>query len=98
MKALADYVHSKGLKLGIYSSPGPKTCARFEGSVGHEDQDAQLYASWGIDYLKYDLCSFHNGVMRKAYPGDSGSVATFKRRQICMRAHMFTLPNRRGCR
>jgi alpha-galactosidase len=71
MKALADYVHGKGLKLGIYSSPGPKTCARFEGSMGHEDQDAQLYASWGIDYLKYDLCSFHNGVMRKAHPGDS---------------------------
>ena len=71
MKALAEYVHGKGLKLGIYSSPGPKTCARFEGSMGHEDQDAQLYASWGIDYLKYDLCSFHNGVMRKDYPGDS---------------------------
>ena len=71
MKALADYVHSKGLKLGIYSSPGPKTCARFEGSMGHEDQDAQLYASWGIDFLKYDLCSFHNGVMRKEHPGDS---------------------------
>ncbi len=59
MKALADYVHSKGLKLGIYSSPGSKTCARFEGSYGHEQQDADLYASWGIDFLKYDLCSFH---------------------------------------
>ena len=57
MKALADYVHSKGLKLGIYSSPGPKTCAGFEGSYGHEAQDAQTYAAWGIDYLKYDLCS-----------------------------------------
>jgi alpha-galactosidase len=58
MKALADYVHGKGLKLGIYSSPGPKTCAGFEGSYGHEEQDAQTYAGWGIDYLKYDLCSF----------------------------------------
>ncbi|WP_394761596.1 glycoside hydrolase family 27 protein [Phenylobacterium sp.] len=57
MKALADYVHSKGLKLGIYSSPGAKTCANYEGSLGHEDQDAQTYAAWGIDYLKYDLCS-----------------------------------------
>jgi len=57
MKALADYVHSKGLKLGIYSSPGPKTCAGYEGSQGHEVQDAQTYAAWGIDYLKYDLCS-----------------------------------------
>jgi alpha-galactosidase len=56
MKALADYVHSKGLKLGIYSSPGAKTCAGFEGSLGHEAQDAQTYAAWGIDYLKYDLC------------------------------------------
>jgi alpha-galactosidase len=58
LKALADYVHSKGLKLGIYSSPGPKTCANYEGSYGHEEQDAQSYAKWGIDYLKYDLCSF----------------------------------------
>jgi len=56
MKALADFVHSKGLKLGIYSSPGAKTCARFEGSLWHELQDAQTYAAWGIDYLKYDLC------------------------------------------
>jgi alpha-galactosidase len=57
MKALADYVHSKGLKLGIYSSPGPKTCAGYEGSYGHEAQDARTYAAWGVDYLKYDLCS-----------------------------------------
>ncbi len=57
MKALADYVHSKGMKLGIYSSPGPKTCADFEGSYGHEVQDAQTYAAWEIDYLKYDWCS-----------------------------------------
>jgi alpha-galactosidase len=57
MKALADYVHSKGLKFGIYSSPGPKTCAGFEGSYQHEEQDAQTYAEWGVDYLKYDWCS-----------------------------------------
>ena len=56
IKALADFVHSKGLKLGIYSSPGAKTCAKYEGSLGHELQDAQTYAAWGIDYLKYDLC------------------------------------------
>lgn len=56
MKALADYVHSKGLKLGIYSSPGAKTCAGYEGSLGHEEQDAATYAKWGLDYLKYDLC------------------------------------------
>ncbi|HEV8485809.1 MAG TPA: glycoside hydrolase family 27 protein, partial [Blastocatellia bacterium] len=56
MKALADYVHGKGLKLGIYSSPGPNTCAGYEGSYGHEEQDARTYAAWGIDYLKYDWC------------------------------------------
>jgi len=69
MKALADYVHGKGLKLGIYSSPGPKTCAGYDASYGHEQQDADLYASWGIDYLKYDLCSFRR-VMEQAAPGD----------------------------
>lgn len=56
MKALADYVHRKGLKLGIYSTPGPNTCAGYEGSYGHEAQDARTYAAWGIDYLKYDWC------------------------------------------
>src|SRR5579863_9483742 len=73
MKALADYVHSKGLKIGIYSSPGPKTCAGFAGSLGHEEQDAQLYASWGIDYLKYDLCSFIPEVMEKQAPNDKAA-------------------------
>ena len=57
MKALADYVHSRGLKIGIYSSPGPKTCAYYEGSFAHVPQDAATYAAWGIDYLKYDLCT-----------------------------------------
>jgi alpha-galactosidase len=57
MKALADYVHARRLKLGIYSSPGPRTCAGFAGSYGHVAQDARTFAGWGIDYLKYDLCS-----------------------------------------
>jgi alpha-galactosidase len=57
MKALAAYVHAKGLKIGIYSSPGPKTCAGYEGSFGHEEQDAKQFAIWGFDYLKYDWCS-----------------------------------------
>ncbi len=57
MKALADYVHGRGLKLGIYSSPGPRTCGGYEGSYGHEEQDARKFAEWGIDYLKYDWCS-----------------------------------------
>jgi alpha-galactosidase len=58
MKALADYIHSKGLKFGIYSSPGPETCEGYEGSYGHEQQDADTFAKWGVDYLKYDLCSY----------------------------------------
>ena len=57
MKALADYVHSKGLKLGIYSDAGDKTCGGYPGGNGHEYQDAQQYARWGIDYLKYDWCN-----------------------------------------
>jgi alpha-galactosidase len=60
MKGLADYVHSKGLKIGIYSSPGPKTCAGYEASYGHEEQDAKQFAAWGFDYLKYDWCSAGN--------------------------------------
>jgi len=56
MKALADYVHAQGLKLGIYSAAGSKTCAGRPGSRGHEYQDALTYARWGIDYLKYDWC------------------------------------------
>ena len=57
MKALADYIHSKGLKFGLYSSPGPTTCGGFEGSYQHEKQDAETYAKWGVDFLKYDWCS-----------------------------------------
>jgi alpha-galactosidase len=60
MKALADYVHSKGLKIGIYSSPGPRTCGGYPASYGHEEQDAKTFAAWGIDYLKYDWCSAGN--------------------------------------
>jgi alpha-galactosidase len=64
MKSLADYVHGKGLKLGLYSTPGTKTCANIYsgytggiGSLGYETKDAQTYASWGVDYLKYDKCT-----------------------------------------
>ena len=58
MKALADYIHAKGLKFGIYSSPGPKTCAGYTGSMGYEETDAEMYAEWGVDFLKYDWCSY----------------------------------------
>lgn len=60
MKALADYVHSKGLKIGIYSDAGDETCAGKPGSNGYEYQDAKRYAEWGIDYLKYDWCKTEN--------------------------------------
>jgi alpha-galactosidase len=60
MNALTAYIHAKGLKAGIYTSPGPLTCARFEGSYQHEEQDARTFAKWGFDFLKYDLCSYRN--------------------------------------
>lgn len=58
MKALADGIHKKGLKAGLYSSPGPWTCGGCVGSFGYEKQDAESYAAWGFDYLKYDWCSY----------------------------------------
>ncbi len=67
MKALADYVHSKGLKLGIYSDAGAKTCGGHVASRGHEYQDAQTYAQWGVDYLKYDWCGCEDLNAKGAY-------------------------------
>ena len=61
IKALADYVHSKGFKIGIYSDAAEKTCGNYPGSYGFEEQDAQLWASWGIDFLKYDYCHAPQG-------------------------------------
>jgi alpha-galactosidase len=68
MKALAAYVHSKGLKLGIYTSPGPKACGGSEGSYGHEEQDAKMFASWDIDYVKYDWCTAGKVYTGEQYP------------------------------
>lgn len=58
MSGLSRYIHDKGLRFGIYSSPGPTTCANYTASYQHEDQDAASYAAWGVDYLKYDWCSY----------------------------------------
>jgi alpha-galactosidase len=58
MKAMTDYIHAKGLKAGIYTSPGPLTCAGFAATYQHEEQDASQFASWGFDFLKYDWCSY----------------------------------------
>ncbi|KAL1319093.1 hypothetical protein HN51_071381 [Arachis hypogaea] len=69
IKALADYVHSKGLKLGIYSDAGNQTCSKtMPGSLGHEVQDAKTFASWGVDYLKYDNCNNNNISPKERYP------------------------------
>jgi alpha-galactosidase len=60
MKALADYIHSKGLRIGIYTSPGAETCGHHPGSRGHLEQDVSTYARWGMDFVKYDWCMFKN--------------------------------------
>ena len=67
IKALADYVHSRGLKFGIYSDAGSMTCAKRPGSLGHEYQDALQYAAWGVDYLKYDWCNTTTQDAQAAY-------------------------------
>lgn len=66
MKALADYVHSKGLRFGLYSAAGVRTCCNKPGSFGYEYVDAEDFADWGIDYLKYDLCHFPGSGDRKS--------------------------------
>jgi alpha-galactosidase len=68
MKALADYVHSKGLKFGVYSDAGARTCEGRPGSSGYEVEDARQYAGWGVDYLKYDWCSSDGVDPKIAYP------------------------------
>lgn len=68
MKALADYVHSRGFRLGIYSSPGELTCGGYTGSLGFEEEDARTWAAWGIDYVKYDWCSYGRVAKDKSLP------------------------------
>lgn len=78
MKALTAHIHAKGLKAGIYTSPGPTTCAGFAGSHQHEAQDAQRFADWGFDFLKYDWCSYGR------IAGDDKSLAALKKPYILM--------------
>lgn len=68
MKALTEYIHAKGLKAGVYSSPGPLTCAGFVGSYGHEEEDARRFTEWGFDFLKYDWCSYGRTVKEAKLP------------------------------
>ena len=86
LKATADYVHSLGLKFGIYSSPGPTTCGGYLGSWQHELQDARSYGAWGVDYLKYDLCSYRN------LPGFEPSLDALQKPYIVMRAALDSVP------
>ncbi|HYH03175.1 MAG TPA: glycoside hydrolase family 27 protein, partial [Bacillota bacterium] len=76
IKAVADYVHSKGLKLGLYSDRGTATCCNKPGSLGYEGQDARTYAEWGIDYLKYDNCNADNSTMQVDYERMRDALAT----------------------
>lgn len=86
MKGLTDYIHAKGLKAGLYSSPGPWTCGGCTGSYQHEDQDAQQYGEWGFDYLKYDWCSYNDVVH-----GDH-SLPALKKPYEVMRASLDKVP------
>lgn len=77
MKGLADYIHSRGLKAGLYSSPGPTTCGGYTGSYKFEEKDAQTYAAWGYDYLKYDWCSYGGiaaNIRKEPNPPDNHEV------------------------
>jgi alpha-galactosidase len=86
MKALGDYLHTRGLKFGIYSDAGEKTCAGRPGSQGHEFQDAAQYARWGVDYLKYDWCNTGSGAAqrnpREAYATMSRAIAASGRPMV----------------
>ncbi len=86
MKALGDYLHERGLKFGIYSDAGARTCAGRPGSQGHEFQDARQYAAWGVDYVKYDWCNTGEGAAqrnpREAYATMSRAIAASGRPMI----------------
>jgi alpha-galactosidase len=90
MKGMADYIHGLGLKAGLYSSPGPWTCGGCAASWQHEEQDAQTYAKWGFDYLKYDWCSYGDIALKemtnvmlvqlwgKTAPNDASAIDPYK--------------------
>lgn len=78
MKKLTDYIHSKGLKAGIYSSPGPYTCGDYAGSYEHEAQDAKRFADWDFDFLKYDWCSYGK------IAGKNPDLAAYKKPYLLM--------------
>lgn len=88
MKGLGDWLHGNGLKFGIYSSPGDRTCGGYLGSLGHEKEDAEVWNSWGVDYLKYDWCGYS-----KVYGASSDhSVAALLRPYIKMQQYLREQP------
>lgn len=86
MRELSDYLHNNGLKFGIYSSPGTKTCGGFLGSLDHEAADAVMYNKWGVDYLKYDLCSYTDVI------GDDTTLAAQQKPYFKMRDELAKQP------
>ena len=89
MKDLGDWLHSEGLKFGIYSSPGDLTCGGYLGSIDHELQDAESYNSWGIDYLKYDWCGYGR---KHAKEPDRQTVASYVRPYLLMEGYLRQQP------
>ncbi|WP_051937214.1 glycoside hydrolase family 27 protein [Erwinia sp. 9145] len=91
IKYIADYAHSKGLKLGIYSGPGDMTCAGYTGSAGHEKEDAAQFASWGVDHLKYDSCCSHQqagkAVLKKVFGDMSAALEATGRPMVYHACH-----------
>lgn len=88
MKGLGDWLHKNGLRFGIYSSPGDRTCGNYLGSLGHEEQDAKTYSGWGVDYLKYDWC----GYSREFDKSKDHSVAAFVRPYLLMEKYLREQP------
>jgi Alpha-galactosidase len=89
MKALGDWLHAKGLKFGIYSSPGDLTCGGYLGSIDHEQQDAEVFNSWGIDYLKYDWCGYSRAHAKEK---DRNTVASYVRPYLKMEKFLREQP------
>lgn len=89
MKGLGDWLHERGLKFGIYSSPGDETCGGYIGSLDHEKQDAETYNEWGIDYLKYDWCGY---VHKHVNEADKNTVASYVRPYLVMEEYLRQQP------
>ena len=88
MKGLGDWLHSHGLRFGVYSSPGDRTCGSYLGSLGHEKQDIESYNAWGVDYLKYDWCGYSREFAKSA----DKSVAAYVRPYLKMEEYLRAQP------